>query len=130
MDVEFEAKTQTWGTLFILFACFQCVTFIAAFMAFAMAAAGTFAALRADDPILKWYTAMAIWAVVTMPVSLLLFIFALLAGIGLKKRKPYGRIWGIVAAVVALLEFPIGILLSIFALRFFAITRSKQIYSA
>jgi hypothetical protein len=75
-------------------------------------------------------TAMAIWAVVTMPVSLLLFIFALLAGIGLKKRKPYGRIWGIVAAVVALLEFPIGILLSIFALRFFAITRSKQIYSA
>ena len=125
MDVEFEAKIQTWGTLFILFGCFQCVTFIAAFMAFGMAAAGTFAALRADDPILKWYTIMGVWGIITMPLTLLLFIFALIAGIGLKKRKPYGRIWGIIAAAVALLEFPVGTLFAIFAVRFFANDRSK-----
>jgi hypothetical protein len=72
---------------------------------------------------------MAVWGIVTMPVSALLFIFALVAGIGIKERKGYGRIRGIIAAVVSLLEIPVGAMLGIYALRFLANDRSKQIYS-
>lgn len=129
MDIEYARKNQTLGTLFILFACFQPVVFLAAFMALGMAMAGTFAAPSSTDPALKWYTAMAIWGILTMPVSALLFVFALVAGIGIKKRKRYGRIWGMIAAVVSLLEFPIGTLPGIYALRFLANERAKQIYS-
>jgi hypothetical protein len=130
MDAEFEIKNQTLATLFIIFACLQAVVFLAAFIAFTMALAGTFAAQRADDPVLQWYTAMAVWGIVMMPVAVLLFVFALVAGIGIKKRKPYGRIWGMIAAVVALLEFPIGTVLGVYALRLLANDRSKQIYSS
>jgi hypothetical protein len=129
MDVEFEDKNQTLGTLFLIFACFQPVVLLVAFMAFGMALAGTFAAQRADDPILKWYTAMAVWGFPTMILSIILLVIAPIAGLGMKKRKRYGRIWAMITAVVALLEFPIGTLLGIFVLRFFANARSKQIYA-
>jgi hypothetical protein len=130
MDAEFEIKNQTLATLFIIFACLQPVVFLVAFMVFGMALAGTFAAPTVDDPALKWYTAMAVWGIVMMPVAALLLVFALVAGIGIKKRKSYGRIWGLIAAVVALLEFPIGTVLGIYALRLLTNDRSKQIYSA
>jgi hypothetical protein len=129
MDAEFEIKNQTLATLFIIFACLQPVVFLVAFTLFGMALAGTFAAPTSDDPALKWYTAMAIWGIITMPLAVLLFVCALVAGIGIKKRKPYGRIWGMITAALALLEFPIGTVLGIYALRLLANDRSKQIYS-
>jgi hypothetical protein len=129
MDVEFEMKSQTLGTLFIIFACFQPLVLLAGFMAFTMAAAGTFAAPSVDDPALKRYTVMAVWGIILMLLSILLFVIALVAGIGIKKRRRYGRIWGIIAAVVSLLEIPIGTVLGIYALRFFKDAGSRQIYS-
>jgi hypothetical protein len=129
MDVEVEARNQTLGTLFILFACFQPVLFFAGFMALTLAMAGTFAAPSTNDPALKWYTAMMVFGIVAMPLSIILFVLALVAGIGIKRRKRYGRIWGMIAAVVSLLEIPIGTGLGIYALRFLTNERSKQIYS-
>jgi hypothetical protein len=129
MDAEYEIKNQTLATLLIIFACLQPVVFLVAFTLFGMALAGTFAAQRHDDPALQWYTAMAVWGIITMPLAVLLFIFSLVAAVGIKKRKRYGRIWGMITAAVALLEFPIGTVLGIYALRLLANDRSKQIYS-
>jgi hypothetical protein len=127
MDFEFEMKSQTIGTLFIIFACFQPLVLFAGFMAFTMAAAGTFAAPSVDDPALKGYTVMALMGVILMPLSIILFVIALVAGICIKKRKPCGRIWGMIAAVLALLEIPVGTVLGVYALCFFKDERSKPI---
>jgi hypothetical protein len=129
MDFEFEMKSQTIGTLFIIFACFQPLVLFTGFMAFGMAAAGTFAAPTVDDPALKGYTVMALMGVILMPLSIILFVVALVAGISIKKRKPCGRIWGLIAAGLALLEIPVGTVLAIYALRFFKDERSKQTVS-
>lgn len=130
MDAEFEVKNQTLATLFIIFACLQPVVFLAAFTVLSMGAGATFTAPTGDDPALKWYTAMMLWGLVNMLLAVLLFICALVTGIGIKKRKPYGRIWGLIAAAVALLEFPIGTALGIYALRLLTHERSKPIYSS
>jgi hypothetical protein len=129
MDAEYEVKNQTLATLLFIFTGLQPLVFLAAFTLFGMALAGTFAAPSIDDPALDWYEAMAVWGLVTMPLAVLLFICSLVAGVGIKNRKRFGRIWGLVAAALALLEFPIGTALGIYALRLLANPRSRQIYS-
>ena len=129
MDIEYDLKQQNLGTLLIIFACFQPGVLVAGLMGFAMAAAGTFAAPTVDDPALKWYTALAVCGAVAMPLSVILFIVCLVAGIGLRRRKRFGRIWGLIAAALSLLEVPIGTVLGLYALRVLANERSKQLAS-
>ncbi len=128
MDAEFVVKNQTLKTLYLIFACFQPLAFIAGFFALTMAMAGTFAAQRHNDPILRWYTFLALVGVIFMVLSVILFVAAFVASEGIRKRKRYGRIWGIIVATLALLEIPIGTALGIYALRFFTSERGKQLY--
>lgn len=130
MDSKIIQKNQMLATLFIVFAGFQPLAFAGGFFALTIAAAGTFAAPTVDDPALKWYTAMAVWGVAMMAISIVLFVLALIAGIAMKKYKNYGRICGLIAAILALFEIPVGTLLGIYALIFLRKAEVKQIYTA
>ncbi|MEW6131331.1 MAG: hypothetical protein AB1757_30155 [Acidobacteriota bacterium] len=129
MNRQIIQKNQTLATLLMVFACFQPLALIGGFFAFTIAAAGTFAAPTVDDPALKWYTAMAVWGVAMVAISMALFVLALIAGIGMKKYKHYGRLCALLAAVLALFEIPIGTILGIYALIFLCKAEVKQIYA-
>src|SRR5689334_22149460 len=64
-------------------------------------------------------TAWAVLSVVGTSVGLLLAILALpgmLAGYGLLKGRPWGRVLAIVVAILGLINFPVGTAIGIYAL--------------
>ena len=72
---------------------------------------------------------LAVWGVILMALSVPLFVVALVAGIGLKKGKRFGRAWGFIAASLSLLEIPIGTVIGVYALRVLTDRRSKEVVS-
>ncbi|HEV7857795.1 MAG TPA: hypothetical protein VGO91_04030 [Pyrinomonadaceae bacterium] len=63
-----------------------------------------------------------------MVFSLLIGTLYLIAGFGLIKHKPWGRMAGIIAAIPSLLGIPIGTALGIYTLWFMTSEKGKNFY--
>ncbi|WP_348269857.1 zinc ribbon domain-containing protein [Edaphobacter paludis] len=74
------------------------------------------------------------WMVALLPliavVSVVTAFLAFLVGFSLLRRKPWGRVLGIVVAILALLKFPIGTALGIYTLWVLAPAESGMEYEA
>lgn len=74
------------------------------------------------------------WMVALLPViavvSVVTAFLAFLVGFSLLRRKPWGRVLGIVAAILTLLKFPIGTALGIYTLWVLAPAESGMEYEA
>lgn len=94
-------------------------------LAIFLLAVGVFASTEAGDPAILLGTLVLslVFAVIMLPWALL----CLLAGIGLLRRRAWGRYLALVVGVLDLFNFPLGTLLGIYSL-YVLLQRSADAY--
>jgi len=70
---------------------------------------------RTNDEATGWIM-VGLLAVVFGVLGVVLFLLAIIAGIGIRKSSRWGRITGIITSIIALLEFPLGTAFGVYAL--------------
>jgi hypothetical protein len=96
-----------FGALFVIAALFSSVTF------------GVFASLAGSSPEEGAPLGMAILGLTGVALALVLIVIgapSIVCGWGLLKRRPWGRILGIVLAAIAVIHFPLGTVFGVYVL--------------
>lgn len=65
---------------------------------------------------------------VVMLISLAFTIPSFIAGYGLRKRKSWAKLWGIIAGVVAGMSFPLGTALCVYSIWFLISDAARELY--
>ena len=61
--------------------------------------------------------------------SLVFTIPSFIAGYGLRKRKSWAKLWGVIAGVVAGMNFPLGTALSVYSIWFLIGEGGRELYA-
>jgi len=113
-----ERETQPsrrLATRFFIFAGLQALIILAgAVVGLFIAPASLFVSQTSDEA--AGWILVGLVAAVFGVLGVVLFILAIIAGLGIRKSNRWGRITGFITALIALLEFPIGTAFGVYAL--------------
>jgi hypothetical protein len=116
MNTDTEKRNKRLGIYFIIFAALQPVVFILAVIAFTMLPWLAMAS-PSEKLVVPWILLTTFGGWLFFLLAIILFIPALVTGIGIINRRSWGRIMGIVTAILSLFEVPLGTVLGIYALK-------------
>jgi len=94
------------STSFFVFAALQVITLCASLLMSGIGLGGLMGAESNSD--INFGTNLASYGLAFAVLSIVLLIFALIAGFGVRGEKGWGRVTGIITAIISLVEFPIG----------------------
>lgn len=63
-------------------------------------------------------------------LSIVTFLFPLLAGWKMLKARPRARVWALIAAILSLWQFPVGTIIGIYCLWFLFSEEGKRFYGS
>lgn len=104
------------GVLWMVYGAFQALVALAIGLLYGGMGGlfGLIGASEGDEEALVMGVVFIVIAAVVVVIALVFAALPIAAGIGIRKRKPWGRIAGFVAGALSLLNMPLGTLLGVF----------------
>jgi hypothetical protein len=129
-----SSHVQTLSILWLVYAGYLFLTgLIAALFLFGISAKGVLAGIipnSSNFPFAPMASFMGIIAVMLLCATVVGAVLAVIAGVALLNRRPWGRIFALITAVLALIKFPAGTALGIYTLWVLAPGASGPEYEA
>ncbi len=126
-----EDKSKLLGLFFWLFTALNVIVLavVAIFFTFIFGAVIANAPRKANDPPPEFFLAFftVIFAIILI-TTVLFSVPKVIAGYGLRTRKPWARTWAIVASVMCCLSFPIGTAIGVFGMVFLFSDEGKKYF--
>lgn len=133
MAMTGQEHARLLGLLFLLYTAFQVVILIGFgifFMIFFGAIFTQIPSRPGEPPPEIMLPFIFIVLAISIGFSLLLCIPEVVAGYGLRRGKPWARLWSIIACVLAVMSFPIGTALGVYGLVFLFGDQGKQYFES
>lgn len=126
-----EEKSRLLGLLFWLFTALNVVVLVAIGIFFTVFFGAIMASAphKANDPPPEFFVGLFTVIFIFILVFTILFsVPKIIAGYGLRTRKPWARVWAIVASAMCCLSFPIGTAIGVFGLMFLLSDEGKRYF--
>lgn len=126
-----EEKSRLLGLFFWLFTALNVVILagLAIFFTVFFGAIIASAPRKANDPPPEFFMAFFTVIFIIILVTTILFsVPKVVAGYGLRTRKPWARTWAIIASTMCCLSFPIGTAIGVFGLVFLLSDEGKRYF--
>ena len=120
-----QEHNKLLGIFFLVMGGMQLMSMLSCLLILPIFLSGSSPLRRDPNFPMAFFTGIMIGAVV---FSLLIGTLYLIAGFGLVKRKPWGRMASIIAAIPSLLGIPIGTALGVYTLWFMTSEKGKNFY--
>ena len=133
MAMTGQEHARLLGLLFLLYTAFQVVLLVGMgilFMVFFGAIFSQIPSRPGEPPPEIMLPFVFIVLALSIGFSLLLCIPEVVAGYGLRKGKPWARVWSIIACVLAVMSFPLGTALGVYGLVFLFGDQGKQYFES
>ena len=126
-----EEKSRLLGLFFWLFTALNVVILVGVAIFFSVFFGAILAnsPRKANDPPPEFF--FAFFTVIFFVILITTVLFSvpkIVAGYGLRTRKPWARTWAIVASVMACMSFPIGTAIGVFGLVFLFSDEGKKYF--